>query len=75
MSEWSRGEFVELDGLLAVVVGVPGDPGIPDEHLGLWFGDPRTVRRSEGGVAGSAPEVLTVPQELCVAAPAPIFKH
>jgi hypothetical protein len=59
--EITRGAFVELDGLLAVVVGLPGDDNVPDEHAALWFGDPPTTRRSEGGSGGARPEVWTVP--------------
>ena len=41
MSRWRRGDLVELDGLLAVVVGVESDAEVPDGHVALWFGEPR----------------------------------
>jgi hypothetical protein len=46
MSKWRRGDIVELDGLLAVVVGSEGDPNVPDGHTAVWFGDPRCTRKS-----------------------------
>ena len=46
MHKWKRGDLVELDGLLAVVVGVEGDPDIPEDHVAVWFGDPRCERKS-----------------------------
>ena len=33
MNTFERGQMVEQDGLLAVVVGLAGDEGVPDEHL------------------------------------------
>ena len=75
MIQWKRGDLVELDGLLAVVVGIDGDPNVPEEHVALWFGDPRCVRRSEGGSGGLQPEVWTVPAEYLVAAAGAIYQH
>ena len=75
MAEWRRGDFVELDGLLAVVVGIEGDPGIPEEHVGLWFGDPNGRRKSQGGTGGRHPEIWTVPEDYCVPAEEAIYKH
>jgi hypothetical protein len=75
MSAWCRGDLVELDGLLAVVVGIEGDPDVPEEHIAVWFGDPRCIRKSKGGSGGQQPELWTVPVELFVAAATPIWKH
>jgi hypothetical protein len=75
MSRWQRGQLVELDGLLGVVVGVEGDPDVPEDHIAVWFGDPRCRRKSEGGLGGERPEVWTIPQEYFVSASAPIYKH
>jgi hypothetical protein len=74
-TELRPGTFVEMDGLLAVIVGVSGDEGVPDEHVALWFGDPRGDRVSQGGIGGLNPEVWTVPQDLISPAQAPIYKH
>jgi hypothetical protein len=41
MTELARGLFVEVDGLVAVVVGLPGEEDVPEEHVALWFGAPR----------------------------------
>ncbi len=65
MAIWRRGDLVEFDGILAAVVGVEGDPGVPEEHVALWFGEPRGVRTSRGGVGGLRPVILTVPEEYC----------
>jgi hypothetical protein len=72
---FTRGEIVEIDGLLAVVVGTAGDRTAPEGHLALWFGDPKTVRISQGGKGGATPEVLTVPEELCTKATKPRVTH
>ena len=73
--KFERGQFVEHDGLLAVVVGTPDDRGAPEDHLALWYGDPRCTRLSAGGPGGQHPEVWTVPAEYCVPAAAPIIRH
>ncbi len=78
-----RGDFVEIDGLLAVVVGLSGeimetDEGraeIPEDHVALWYGEPRTERKSRGGDGGSRPIVLTVPSDYCEAALRPDVRH
>lgn len=75
MQDWKRGDLVELDGLLAVVVGVEGDLDVPEDHVALWFGDPRCERRSKGGTGGQHPEIWTVPAEHLVAAAPGIWKH
>ena len=71
----SKGDFVEVDGLLAVVVGMEGDDGIPEEHVALWFGDPQGKRLSEGGAGGLIPEVWTVPADVCKPAKPPAYFH
>ena len=75
MRTWKRGDLVEMDGLLAVVVGVEGDPKVPEDHVAVWFGDPRCVRKSEGGSGGRPPEIWTVPAEHVVAAVPPTWNH
>jgi hypothetical protein len=75
MATIQRGDLVEWDGLLAVVVGLGGDPNIPEEHVAVWFGDPRCHRTSHGGRGGERPEVWTVPAEYCSPAAPPIYRH
>ena len=75
MPTWRRGDLVELDGLLAAVVGIEGDPKVPEEHVALWFGNPRCQRKSQGGACGQRPEVWTVPTEYCVPAADPVYRH
>jgi hypothetical protein len=75
MSIFKRGQLVETDGLLAVVVGTPQDGGAPDDHLALWFGEPRCKRISEGGAGGKQAEIWTVPAEYCTLAASPVLRH
>ncbi len=75
MNRWRRGDFVELDGLPAVVVGTEEDPEVPEGHVTLWFGEPRGKRLSEGGTGGLRPEVWTVPAECCAPGQPPIVRH
>ena len=75
MSAFKRGDLVELDGLLAAVVGTFEDGGAPEDHLALWFGDPQCTRISQGGAGGQRPEVFTVPSDVCVMASAPVVRH
>ncbi|MES2997139.1 MAG: hypothetical protein V4733_10060 [Verrucomicrobiota bacterium] len=75
MSTFKRGDIIELDGLLAVVVGTSEDGGAPEDHLALWFGDPRCTRISKGGVGGQHPEVWTVPADYCIVAALPVVRH
>ena len=65
MNPTQKGDFVEMDGLLAVVVATDDDPNVPEEHVALWFGVTDTKRISEGGTGGAIPEVSTVPAEYC----------
>lgn len=75
MNRCFRGQFVEHDGLLAVVVGTPQDGGAPENHVALWYGEPECTRISAGGTGGRRPEVWTVPEEYCAAAALPIVRH
>jgi hypothetical protein len=78
-----RGDLIEIDGLLAVVVAVAGediqtDDGmacVPEDHLALWFGDPAAKRISQGGTGDHVPEVWTVPADYCRAAMNPNVRH
>ena len=54
---FKRGDLVEFDGLLAVVVGSFKDGLAPEDHLALWFGTPQGIRQSQGGPGGLQPEV------------------
>lgn len=75
MSAFKRGQFVEHDGLLAVIVGTPEDEGAPNDHLALWYGEPRGQRVSEGGSGAPRPEVWTVPAQNCTSAQTPVVQH
>jgi hypothetical protein len=75
MNTFKRGDIIEHDGLLAVVVGTDEDGGAPEDHLALWYGDPPCTRISKGGAGGQRPEVWTVPTEYCSAAASPVVFH
>jgi hypothetical protein len=69
---FKRGDIVEIEGQLAAVVGTFEDGGAPEDHLAVWFGDPKTIR---GGTAGHKPEVWTIPAELFRRAADPEVLH
>jgi hypothetical protein len=73
--KWACGDLVELDGLIGVVVFVFGDPDVPEEHIAVWFGDPKCTRISKGGTGGLHPELWTVPADLLKRAATPTIKH
>ena len=75
MATWIRGQMVEIDGLLAVVVGTDEESWVPEAQVAVWFGDPNRVRISEGGSGGIRPEVWLVPAENCEPAVAPTVLH
>ena len=77
---WERGDLVELDGRLGVVVAIGGGgigddhPDVPEDHIAVWFGDSQGDRKSRSG-ADNHPEIWTVPAERFVAAAPPVWKH
>ncbi len=75
MAPLRRGDFVSFDNLLAVVVGVEGDPDVPEDHVALWFGEPADERASHGGSHGLRPVMRTVPVGYCSAALEPEIRH
>ena len=72
MIMFKRGDIVEIAGQLAVVVGTFEEGGAPEDHIAVWFGDPKTKRGDPGG---QTPEVWTVPEELFVKANDPQVLH
>lgn len=72
MGAWRRGDLVEFDSQLAVVVGAEGEPGVPEDHVNLWFGEPQSARKSQGGLV---PVVRTVPEEYCLPTPPADVRH
>lgn len=74
--EVAIGDFIELDGLVGVVVGIELDEDAPeDSHVAIWFGVEDQKRISEGGSGNLVPEVWTVPVEYCNRANPPVFRH
>jgi hypothetical protein len=74
-ARWERGQLVEFDGLLAVVVATDADRWVPEDHVALWFGEPQAIRKSQGGPGGLQPEVWTVPADYCAPAADPVVRH
>lgn len=73
--ELQKGQFIEFDGVPAVIVGLPGDIGLPENHVALWFGSPNATRKSLGGIGVIVPEVWTVPTNLCEPGATARFEH
>lgn len=70
MQAFNRGDFVKVNGVLGVVVGVAGEEHVPEDHLAIWFGTDRPTSSLEGNTA-SRPEVWTIPQEYAQLGPRP----
>lgn len=68
------GDIIEMDGLLGVVTELPGK-NVPDDHLGIWFGEEKPKRKSEGGEVKKSLEIFTIPKEYCELAQKPTYKH
>jgi hypothetical protein len=75
MNTFKLGQFVEHDGMLAVIVGTFEDGGAPEDHLAVWYGDPKCVRISEGGRGAQKPEVWTIPMVQCMPVQEPAVRH
>lgn len=62
-----KGDFAQLNGRVCVIVGIEGDPNVPEGHVAAWFGE-----RGESG----PPEAWTVPAEYFLPLDAPpIYCH
>jgi hypothetical protein len=72
---WQRGQLVEFNAMLAVIVGTDADQWVPEGHVALWFGEPRTASESESKPGQLRPEVWTVPADLCTPAAEPDVRH
>jgi len=72
---FKRGDLVESNGLLGVVVGVYGDNYVPEDHIAIWYGSTTTSSSIQKGQGALVPEVWTVPQEYVRLAPNPIMHH
>ena len=71
MQIFKKGDLVVLNGNLAAVVGLPGDPAVPPEHVALWLGEVN----SSNGSASTRPIAWTVPVEYCKLAPKLEYRH
>lgn len=57
MNPLKIGQFVTVGNDLGIIVGLANDPEIPEEHLGIWYG-----QETEDG----KPKARTVPEEYCI---------
>jgi len=62
---FSKGDFVRIDGINAVVVGTEEDEDIPHDHIAIFFGSEMARRESEGGEGNGRPLVWIVPIDVC----------
>ena len=75
MTVWRRGEFVEFNNDVAVVVGIAGEADVPDGHVALWFGEVDGFTKAHDGTGGKLPVVWTVPADYCRPANPPDMRH
>ena len=54
---FEKGDLVEFDGRLAVVVRLGGEMGVAEGHLALWFGEENPKWTLEGGGKNEAPQL------------------
>jgi hypothetical protein len=62
---FSKGDFVRIDGINAVVVGTEEDEDIPHDYIAVFFGSEIVRRESEGGEGNGRPVVWIVPIDVC----------
>lgn len=62
---FSKGDFVRIDGINAVVVANEEDEDIPADHVAVFFGSGLAKRESEGGKGNIRPDVWIIPIDLC----------
>ena len=62
---FSKGDFVRIDGINAVVVANEEDENIPEDHVAVFFGSGLSKRESEGGTGNDRPDVWIIPVDLC----------
>ena len=76
-NSFKLGDFLEMDGLPCVVVGLSGqslaDDEVPEEHIAVWFGDRSAKQKSEDGRIQV--EVRTIPEEYFKKGPDPEIVH
>ncbi len=74
---FSKGDFVRIDGINAVVVGNEEDEDmdIPHDHIAVFFGSEIARRESEGGEGNGRPEVWIVPIDVCEDGLEPEFRE
>lgn len=77
MSRLVKGDFVEFDGQVAVVVGTDDEKDVPEEHVLLWYGEPGQARKSESSNTHKRvrPIVFLVPEEYCTESLTAKIKH
>jgi hypothetical protein len=75
------GDFLEMDGLPCVVVGLSGQSlndyeiSVPEDHIAVWFGDSKAVRKSEGGLGCLSTDIHTIPEDCFDKGPHIVIRH
>ncbi len=70
-----KGDLIDFDGLLGCVIDTDSSESVPEGHVTVWYGEPKTIRMSEGGKGNEVPIVYNVPEEYCKLANKPRFIH
>lgn len=69
MNSHKIGQFVTVGRDMGVVIGLPSDPNVPEEHLAIWYGQ---TEEKDGTIV---PRVRTVPEEYCIPVSEILYYH
>lgn len=56
MNPFHIGQFVRVGTDLGIIVSLPDNKNVPEDHLGIWYGEQNEQKQ---------PKVRSVPQEYC----------
>ena len=65
MSKLEKGTLVKVGDSYGVVTHVEGEDGVPEDHLGIWYGE----------IEAGKHKIKTVPEEFCLKKDETIFYH
>ena len=68
-----KGDLIDFDGLLGCVIDTDENDSVPEGHVTVWYGEPKTERISEGGEGHAVPIIYNIPEEYCELAKQPKF--
>ncbi len=55
MTNLKKGQFVQVDNAIGVIVFLELENSVPEDHLGIWYGE----------FSDNTPKYRTVPAEYC----------